>query len=206
MALDRHAKLELLVRTAFRNFWLEKLSSAKQKAVIIPGFEIPRGGNVDLVLGPKSGTAICFMQRSDYVAAFKHTVGQIIGLLVHYHQMTDREVREALRNIQSRTEVGELHPITFDVLKVSKRLLEDIKEGNLTVALVTELPEVPQQGKELQTNFYPIASLLQTWLPTPVKKKKLCDALEFYAVDPNTDPPKVMILEEALAPLLKSPA
>jgi hypothetical protein len=206
MALDRYAKLELLVRTAFRSFWTEKLSSAKQKALLVPGFDVPRGGNVDLLVGPKSGTVVCMMQRSDYVAAYKHTVGQMVGLLVHFHAMTDRELRDGLRAVQARPDFADVKPVTLDPLKISKRLLADLKEGDLTLALVTELPEVPQQARELEANFGPIAELLQAWLPSTVKKKKLCQTVEFYAVDPNTEPPRVATLWELMAPMLKVPA
>src|SRR5512141_3091756 len=101
MAHDRYTKLELSVRTVFRKFLAEKLSAGKQHALVIPGFEVPRGGSVDLVLGPKGGTTLGLMQRSDYVIAYKHSVGQLIGVLAHYHQMKDRELREGLRASQA---------------------------------------------------------------------------------------------------------
>ncbi len=203
MTFDRHAKFELTLRAAFRNFWLDKLSSPKQKVLVIPGFEIPRGGNVDLLLAPQSGTILCLLQRSDYVAAYKHTVGQMIGILVHYHQMKDREVREALRTSQAHPDVEELKQTSIDVLRVSKRLLEDRQSGEITLALYTELPEVPQQARELEANFCPIGFLLETWLPSPIKKKRLCQSVEFYTVNTNVDPPKVVMLNEAIKPLLK---
>ena len=204
MAHDRYTKLELSVRTVFRKFLAEQLSSGKQHALVIPGFDVPRGGNVDLVVGPKSGTTIGLMQRSDYVIAYKHSVGQLIGVLAHYYEMNDREFREALRATLAHAEAegGGGVPAAFDPLKMSKRLLEDRKEGEIRLALVTELPEVPQQARELAANFYPVAALLDAWLPSPVKKKKLCSGVEFYVVDPNTDPPKVAVLGDALRPLL----
>lgn len=202
MALDRHAKLEQLVRTAFRSYWADKLSTAKQKAIVIPGLDVPRGGNVDLVIAPKNGTVICLMQRSDYVSAYKHTVGQMVGVLAHVHAMADRELRDALRAVQARPETGEIKQVAIDPLKVSKRLVVDLAAGGITLALVTELPEVPQQAKELAANFYPIAELLETWLPSPVKKKKLCDSVELFVVDPNATPPKVTPLRDAIAPML----
>jgi hypothetical protein len=204
MAHDRYTKLELSVRTVFRKFLAEKLSAGKQHALVIPSFEVPRGGSVDLVLGPKGGTTLALMQRSDYVIAYKHSVGQLIGVLAHYHQMNDRELREGLRASQAHAEAegATPAPATFDPLKVSKRLAEDRKEGEITLALVTELPEVPQQARELEANFYPIAVLLDTWLPSPVKKKKLCGGVEFYAVDANADPPRVAALLDALRPML----
>jgi hypothetical protein len=203
MALDKYVKLELRVRAAYRQFWVEKLSTGKQKPLIFPGYEIPRGGSVDLVLAPTVGTVICVLQRSDYVAAYKHTVGQTIGTLVHYHRMTDREVREAVRASQAHPDYAELKQGSFDELKVSKRLLTDAKEGEITLALVTELPEVPQQARELEANFFPIADLLQSWLPGAVKKKKLCKSFESYAVNPNVEPPTMALLTEALKPMLK---
>ena len=208
MAHDRYTKLELSVRTVFRKFLAEKLSAGKQHALVIPGFEVPRGGSVDLVLGPKGGTTLALMQRSDYVIAYKHSVGQLIGVLAHYHQMKDRELREGLRASQAHSEAeaggAPAAPAapSFDPLKISKRLLEDRKAGEITLALVTELPEVPQQARELEANFYPIAVLLDTWLPSPVKKKKLCAGVEFYAVDANADPPRVAVLLDALRPML----
>jgi hypothetical protein len=205
MAHDRYTKLELSVRTVFRKFLAEKLSAGKQHALVIPGFEVPRGGSVDLILGPKGGTTLGLMQRSDYVIAYKHSVGQLIGVLAHYHQMKDRELREGLRASQAHAAEGEEGAAaapTFDALKVSKRLAEDRKEGEITLALVTELPEVPQQARELEANFYPIAVLLDAWLPSPVKKKKLCVGVEFYAVDANADPPRVAVLLDALRPML----
>ena len=210
MAHDRYTKLELTVRTIFRTFLSEQLSVGKQHALVIPGFEVPRGGSVDLVLGPKGGTTLALMQRSDYVIAYKHSVGQLIGVLAHYHQMTDRELREGLRASQAHAEAEEAAPgatggggaASFDPLKISKRLAEDRKAGEITLALVTELPEVPQQARELEANFYPIAVLLDTWLPSPVKKKKLCAGVQFYAVDANADPPKVAVLLDALRPML----
>jgi hypothetical protein len=203
MTIDRYLKQEMLVRTTFRTYWLEKLSSAKQKAQLIPGFEIPRGANLDIVLPPTGGTILCFHQRSDYVAAYKHSVGLMIGILVHYHQMNDREVREVLRACQSHPDFEQSKQTAFDVLHVSKRLLEDSKKGEVTLALVTELPEVPQQAKELQSNFFPIAQLLQGWLTMPLKKKKYCTAVEFYSVNTNADPPTVALLAEAIGPMLK---
>jgi hypothetical protein len=204
MAHDRYTKLELTVRTIFRKHLADRLGSGKQRALVIAGFDIPRGGNVDLALGPKSGTTIAVMQRSDYVIAYKHSVGQLIGVLAHYHQMQDRELREALRAAQAHAEAeqGAAAVAGFDALKISKRLLEDRKVGEITLALVTELPEVPQQAHELEANFCPLASLLDTWLPSPVKKKKLCAGVEFYAVDANAEPPRVALLDDALRPLL----
>ena len=202
MAQDRYAKLEALVRTALRQFFAEKLSAGKQRALVLPAFEVPRGGAVDVFLAPKAGTVIAVIQRSDYVAAYKHSVGQMIGVLAHYHQLGDREVRETLRAMLARPDVEELKQ-AIDPLKVSKRMVEDAKAGAITLALVTELPEVPQQARELEAAFQPIALLLETWLPTPIKKRKLCDAVEFYAVDPNADPPTVKELGAALAPMLK---
>ncbi len=202
MAQDRYAKLEALVRTALRQYFAEKLSAAKQRALVLPAFEIPRGGAVDVFLAPKAGTLIAVTQRSDYVAAYKHSVGQMIGVLAHYHQLGDREVRETIRAMLARPDVEELKQ-AIDPLKVSKRMVEDAKAGAITLALVTELPEVPQQARELEAAFTPIATLLETWLPTPIKKRKLCDKVEFYAVDPNADPPTVKELPVALAPMLK---
>jgi hypothetical protein len=203
MALDRHTKLELLVRTTFRKLISDTYATAKQKPLVVPGFDIPRGGSVDLIVPPKSGTIMGLVQRSDYVGAYKHTVGQLIGILVHYHEMSERDLREGLRAAQSHPDIEELQQGTIDPLKVSKRLVEDRREGNITLALVTELPEVPQQARELEANFFPIAALLQTWIPVPVKKKKLCSQVEFYAVDANATPPKIAPLPEALAHLLK---
>jgi hypothetical protein len=202
MAQDRYAKLEALVRGALRQHFAERLSAGKQRALVLPAFEVPRGGAVDVFLAPKGGTLIAVIQRSDYVAAYKHSVGQMIGVLAHYHQLADREVRETLRAMLARPDVEELKQ-AIDPLKVSKRMLEDAKAGAITLALVTELPEVPQQARELEAAFSPIATLLETWLPTPIKKRKLCDAVEFHAVDPNADPPTVKELGAALAPMLK---
>jgi len=203
MALDRYAKLELAVRTAFRQHLHQKLSSAKQKIIIFPGFEIPRAGNVDLIIKPKGGIIFCMVQRSDYVAAYKHTVGQIFGIIAHCRSMPGREVREALRACQSHPDMSELKQGKIDILKVSKSFVEDVKKGAITIALVTEVPEVPQQAKELELNFFPIVKILQDLLPLPVKKKKMCEAVELHAVNINTDPPKVGLMKEAIKPLLK---
>jgi hypothetical protein len=202
MAQDRYAKLEALVRSALRQFFAEKLSAGKQRALVLPAFEVPRGGAVDVFLAPKAGTVIAVIQRSDYVAAYKHSVGQMVGVLAHYHLLGEREVREQLRAMLARPDVEELKQ-AIDPLKVSKRMVEDAKAGAVTLALVTELPEVPQQARELEAAFRPIATLLETWLPTPIKKRKLCDAVEFYAVDPNADPPTIKELGAALEPMLK---
>ncbi len=203
MALDRYAKLELAVRTAFREHLHQKLSNAKQKIVIFPGFEIPRGGSIDLIIKPKGGTILCMVQRSDYVAAYKHTVGQMFGIIAHCHNMQAREVREALRTCQNHPDMMDLKQGKVDILKISKRFVEDIKKGALTIALVTELPEVPQQAKELELNFFPIGAILQDMLTLSVKKKKLCEAVEFHAVNTNADPPKVALLKDSIKPLLK---
>jgi len=203
MALDRHTKLELAVRTAFRKFISEQLATAKQKPVLVPGFEVPRGGNVDLVLDPKGGTVISLMQRSDYVVAYKHSVGQLIGVLAHYHEMKDRDIRDALRAAQAHPDSEELKQPPLNALKISKRLLDDRQAGEIKLALVTEIPEVPQQARELEANFGPIAELLHVWLPSAVKKQRLCSEVEFYAVDVNTAPAKVAVLTEAIKPLLK---
>ena len=36
----------------------------------------------------------------------------------------------------------------------------DRKAGKIIVALATDLPDVPQQAKELEANFFPIAKIL----------------------------------------------
>lgn len=205
MATDKHLKVESLIRLAFWNYWSDNLSKAKQKAIIIPGFDIPRAGNVDILLPPKEGTTLCLVQRSDYVATYKHSVGQLVGILAHYHAIQDREMREILRGVQNHPDPPEIQQPAWDVLKISKRLIADCQSGDITMMLVTEIPEVPQQARELVANFYPIATLLRTWVITPVNKKKICRNIEFYAVDPNLDPPVVKPLTEALEPILHLP-
>jgi hypothetical protein len=203
MAQDRYTKLELVLRGTLREHFAEKLSQAKQRATVVPGFEIPRAGSVDLILAPKKSTVIAVTQRSDYVAAYKHSVGQLVGVLAHYHQMSDRELREALRAAQAKPEIEEIKQPAFDPLKVSKRLAEDAKAGEVTLALVTEVPEVPQQAFELEAAFTPVSVLLETWLPTPVRKRKLCAGVEFYAVDASATPPTIAELRKAIEPMLK---
>ncbi len=59
-------------------------------------------------------------------------------------------------------------------------------------------------AKELEANFVPIVEILQAGLTTPIKKKKLCQSLEFFAVTQATDPPSVLPLFEAIKPLIKA--
>lgn len=202
MALDKYAKLELAIRSEFRSFFFSKLSPGKQKPLLLPGFEIPRAGGVDLFLG-SAGTTLCLVQRSDYVAAYKHTVGQLVGSLSHYHLMDEREIREAIRSSQEHPDLIEFTQGKIEPLKVSKKLLEDRAAGKVSLALVTELPDVPQQARELQANFLPIGELLQICLTSPIKKKKLCQAIDFFVVNPATEPAKISAMTEAIKPLLK---
>jgi len=208
MALDKYAKLELLIRTQFRAFYFSKLTSGRQKPVILPGFEIPRAGAVDLYVAPKAGTTLCLIQRSDYVAAYKHTVGQVTGVLAHYHLMEERAIREAVRGSKTHPDVPEIKTefkqSKIEPLKISKRLLADRKAGKITIALVTELPDVPQQARELEANFLPIGQLLQACLTTAIKKKKMCQSLDFYVVNPVEDPAKVTSMVDAIKPMLKA--
>jgi hypothetical protein len=204
MTLDRHAKLELIVRSTFRKHIVGQLSAAKQPAIVIPGFEIPRGECVELILGPKAGTTIIVIQRSDYVTVYKHTVGVLVGILAHYHRMDDRQVRDALRIASGKLENEEEPQPALDALKLSKRIIADRQAGDVTLVLVTELPEVIQQGKELLANFIPVVSLLRAWIPLGTadgdkKKRKLCQGLDLYCVDTSVDPPTVSPLLEALA-------
>jgi hypothetical protein len=204
MAMDKYAKLDLFIRTAFREFWCSKHASSRQKVLVVPAFEIPRYGSVDLYIHPKAGTTLGLILRSDYVAAYKHAVGQVVGGLAHYHQMSDREMREALRASKSHPDTAELKQGKIEVLKLAKQLQTDQKGGKIIVALATDLPEVPQQAKELEANFFPIAKILQTGLTATVKKKKICQSVEFYAVSQDNDPPKVAPLADAIKPLLKA--
>jgi hypothetical protein len=202
MAMDKYAKLELAIRTAFRSFYITKLTSGRQKPLLLPGFEIPRAGAVDLYLAPKAGTTLCLVQRSDYVAAYKHTVGQLTGILAHYYLIDERGLREAVRGSKAHPDQSEIKQNKIEPLKASKRLEEDRKGGKVTIALVTELPDVPQQARELEANFLPIGRMLQTCLSTPIKKKKMCQALDFFTVNTVEDPPKVAPMLDAIKPLL----
>lgn len=205
MAMDKYAKLEMQLRNAFRVFWTDKLSKGRQKAMYIPKFLIPRSEKVDLILGPKEGTTICLTQRSDYVGVYRHTVGQMIGALAHYHQMTDRQIREALRVAKVHPDVAELKQSKIDAVRTSKRLISDKKSGKLSVILVTEVPEVPQQAKELEANFMPLAALLKVWMCSAIKRKKLCKTVDFYAVSlgPDEESNLVLPLKKAIATLTK---
>ena len=204
MAMDKYAKLDLLIRTAFREYWCDKHASGSQTVLVLPAFEIPRYGNVDLFVHPNSGTTLGLVLRSDYVAAYKHAVGSVVGGLAHYHQMEERETRGALRASKAHPDSAELKQGKIDVLKLGKQLEEDRKAGKITVALATDLPDVPQQAKELEANFFPIAKILQMGLTATVKKKKLCNAVEFYGVNQMEAPPKVASLDAAIKPLLKA--
>jgi len=203
MAMDKYAKMDLFIRTAFRDFWCEKHSTARQKVLVLPAFEIPRFGNLDLFILPKAGTTLGLVLRSDYVAAYKHAVGQVVGALAHYHRMKERELREAVRACKDHPDILELKQSKIDPLKVSQQLQSDRKAGKISIALVTDLPDVPQQAKELEANFFPIAQILESGLTVVVKKKKLCESVEYFAVS-QQDPPKVAPLAEAIKPLLKA--
>jgi hypothetical protein len=201
--MDKYAKLELLIRTAFREFYTDTLTSGRQKSLLLPAFEIPRAGAVDLFIAPKAGTHLCLVQRSDYVGAYKHTVGQLTGVLAHYRLMTDRQVREAIRASKSHPDLAELKQGKIDALKLSKRLVDDSKAGNIHMVLATELPDVPQQAQELQANFLPIWKLLQAQLTVAVKKKRLCQSLEAFSVNLTNDKSSVTSLTDAIKPMLK---
>lgn len=203
MAMDKYAKLELFIRTEFRAFYLGKLSKARSKAILLPGFEIPRAGQVDLYVVPKEGLHLCLVQRSDYVAAYKHTIGQFMGTLAHFHKMTDRELREAIRNSKAHPDMAELKQGKINALNLSKRFAEDRKAGKIQLVLVTELPEVPQQAKELEASFMPIANLVSTMISTAIKRKKLSLGLEVYCVAAGPDEAKVTTLATGIKPLLK---
>lgn len=204
MAMDKYAKLDLLIRTAFRDFWCGKHGTKKSKVLVLPAFEIPRYGSLDLFIHPKGGTTLGLVLRSDYIAAYKHAVGQVVGALAHYHKMKERELREVARESKKHPDMAELKQGKVDVLSISKQLQTDRKAGKVIVAVATDLPEVPQQAKELEANFFPIAQILQAGLTTPIKKKKLCQSLEFFAVTQATDPPSCIVLSEAIKPLLKA--
>lgn len=204
MAMDKYAKLDLLIRTAFRDFWFEKHGTKKSKVLVLPAFEIPRYGNLDLFIHPKETTTLGVVLRSDYVAAYKHAVGQLLGALAHYHRMKERELREAVRSCKDHPDMAELKQGKIDPLNISKQLQADRKAGRVVLAVATDLPEVPQQARELEANFFPIATILQAGLTTPIKKKKLCQSVDFFAVSQATDPPSVAPLAEAIKPLLKA--
>lgn len=203
MAHDRYTKLELQIRLTFRDFWLKKLASGRKKVVYLPQVEVPRGETVDLFLAPDGGTTICLSARSDYVMVYRHTVGQMLGTLTHYHQMDNRQLREAVRTARSHPDTEDIKQGRINVLNTAKRLAADQEAGQITVVLVTEVPEVPQQGHELGANVLPILAHLQKWLVAPVKgKQRLCQAVKAFAVTLG-DEPKVTALDKALAPMIK---
>lgn len=204
--MSKIAKLETLLRTEFREFWIKKHASGKQKVLFLPGFEIPRGGSADMYITPKAGTTLCLVHRCDYLAAYKHTVGNLLGLLAHFHLMQQRELREAIRAATTHPDAAELKQGKIDPLKLSKRMAEDLKAGKITLVVVTEVPEVPQQARELEANFFPIAKLLKSWLPSPIRKKKLCQDLEFYSVSTMVESASVTPLADAIKPMLKMSA
>ncbi len=204
MALDRYAKLELQIRTAFRDFWRDKLTKGRKKPILLPGFDIPRGETVDLYIGPDGGTTLCLVQRSDYVTVYKHTVGQLVGILTHYQGMDDRMLREAVRTSKAHGDLKEIKQARINVLKVSQSLAEERNKGNVTLLLVTDMPEVGQQAKELLANFQPVANLLSAWLVSAVKRKKLCRTLDYYSVQAPggpEDPAKVVPMLKGLKKL-----
>lgn len=203
MAMDRYTKLELQIRTAFRHFMLEKMSKGRSKARVVPAFDIPRSETVDLFVGPKEGTTLALVQRFDYVTVYRHTVGQLVGTLAHFREMTDRDVRKSIRGSKDHPAMEEMKQAKLEPLKISKRLAEDVKKGKVSIALVTELPEVAQQAKELQANFFPVLDLLKAWFSTAIKRKKLCAGVEFYAVNISADPSIVTPMAKALKPMLK---
>ncbi len=199
MAMDRYAKLELQIRTSFRDFWRAKLTKGRSKPILLPGFDIPRGETVDLFLHPDKGTTLCLVQRSDYVTVYKHTVGQLVGVLTHYQGMDDRMLREAVRNSKAHNDLKDVKQPKINVLKLSQRLAEERAKGLITLVLVTDLPEVGQQAKELLANFEPVASLMGAWLTSAVKRKKLCRSLDFYSVQMPGGPDQ----EAKVVPMLK---
>lgn len=199
MAMDRYAKLELQIRTSFRDFQESKLTSGRKKPILLPGFEIPRAETVDLYLGPDKGTTLCLIQRSDYVTVYKHTVGQLVGVLAHYQQMDDRLLREAVRTSKAHADLKEIKQPKINVLKLSQRLAEERDKGLINLALVIDLPEVGQQAKELMANFEPVAQLLSAWLISAIKRKKVCKAVDFYAVAMGAGPDG----EAKVIPMLK---
>lgn len=204
MAMDRYAKLELQIRTSFRDFWESKLTSGRKKPILLPGFEIPRAETVDLWVAPEKGTTLCLIQRSDYVTVYKHTVGQLVGVLAHYQQMDDRILREAVRTSKAHADLKELKQPKINVLKLSQRLAEERDKGLINLVLVIDLPEVGQQAKELLANFEPVAQVLSAWLISAVKRKKLSKSLDFYAVAMGAGPdgtPKVIPMLKGLKKL-----
>lgn len=203
MAMDRYTKLELKIRTAFREFILDKLASGRSKAQLIPAFDIPRSETVDLFVAPKAGATLALVQRFDYVTVYRHTVGQLVGTLGHFRKMNDREIRKALRASIDHPALEEMKQNKIEPLKLSKRLVSDIQAGKITLALVADLPEVPQQAKEFAANYDPIMPLIQTWFSTAIKRKKICQGVQFYTVNLSEDPPKVQPLEKAIKLLIK---
>ncbi len=205
MAIDKHSKLEQELRISFREYLLGKDIKGKQKAIFVPRFSIPRSEQVDLVLAPKEGTTLFLTQRADFLSVYRHTVGQLVGVLVHLHKMTDRQVREALRVCKEHPDLLELKQGQLDTLTTSKRLISDKKAGKLTIALVTDVPEVVEQARELAENFLGIANLLNVWMTTAVKRKKLCQSVDFYALKsgPQGQPPLIQPLKAALMEMIK---
>ena len=203
MAMDRYTKLEIQIRSAFRLFLLDKLSKGRSKARVVPAFDIPRSETVDLFVGAKEGTTLALVQRFDYVTVYRHTVGQLVGTLAHFHGMSDREMRKSIRGSKDHPAMEEMKQAKVEPLSLSKRLVSDRAKGKVTIALVTEIPEVQQQAKELEANFFPVINLLKAWFSTAVKRKKLCAGVEFYVANIMADPQVVLPLDKALKPMLK---
>lgn len=203
MAQDRYAKLELAIRDGFRSFFLEELSTKKERAVLLPGFDVPRADSVDLYLDGAGSVWLGVVQRSDYVSVYRHTVGQLIGTLVHFHRMTARQLREAVRASKQHPDQERLKQGRINALNTSKRLDADRKAGNVSLVLATELPDVPQQGRELHANLMPILDELRTYLCASIKKRRICQNLRAYGVLIGQEGTDVIPLAQVLKPMLK---
>ena len=89
-------------------------------------------------------------------------------------------------------------------LKVSKRLLADRKAGKIYHRPGHRAPGCATAGPELEANFLPIGQLLQACLTQAIKKKKMCQSLDFFSVNPIEDPAKVTSMVDAIKPMLKA--
>lgn len=192
MGFNRQVNIEAVIRSTFRRFLQIKLSTTKQKAIVLPDFDIPHAATVDLVLSVKRGLSISITQRLDSVISYKHTVGLIAGIVAHFQNLSESDMRERLKKLEAGEEYRALNESPLETLKLSRRMLEDRAAGNVSFALATNYPDIPEQTNELANHFFPVARVLQAWLSCDVGGRSLCKGIDIYSVDTSLSPANIV--------------
>lgn len=186
MRASTYQKLDTGLRDAFAAHLQGRGRTKKKGMVRIQRMRVPNAGVIDLFIAPRSGVTAMLVQRSDHLATYKHLVGQSIGVVAHLHRMEPAQLQRVLHKLTL--------PRGVDAHDLSKRIVKDLGDGKLAIAIVTEAPSITQVEQQLANSFQPVLRLLQAWMVTPVRKKKMCSEVKAFSVDLGSQPPKVKLL------------